>query len=168
MSLTITLPKEFPYVIASLTTIPYVLIYQIFLVGKNRKASGIKYPQLYAEKSEAAASPAALKFNCAQRAHQNTLENLPAIILTLACCSLRWYCYSNEVHRTLITGIKYPVVAASFCGVWALTRIIYTRGYVTGDPANRSKNGAGLGTVSMLGLLLSSTWTAVELVRAVL
>lgn len=35
---------------------------------------------------------------------------------------------------TLITGLKYPVVAASLCGVWTFSKIFYTIGYSTGDP----------------------------------
>ncbi len=35
----------------------------------------VKYPALYAEKG----TPNADKFNCVQRAHQNSLENLPQV-----------------------------------------------------------------------------------------
>ncbi|EEB99882.1 hypothetical protein MPER_00323, partial [Moniliophthora perniciosa FA553] len=74
----------------------------------------------YAEKAQEEASFEAKKFNCAQRAHQNTLENIPIIWLT-----------------TCITAVKYPILAASLSGLWALSRYFYTRGYVTGDPAKR-------------------------------
>jgi hypothetical protein len=39
---------------------------------------------VYAEKAVQDASKAALVFNCTQRAHQNTLENLPLAILMYA------------------------------------------------------------------------------------
>jgi glutathione S-transferase len=42
----------------------------MFLVSSARKASGIKYPQMYASKEEQDKSKEALKFNCVQRAHQ--------------------------------------------------------------------------------------------------
>ena len=35
---------------------------------------------------------------------------------------------------TLITGVKYPKVAASLCGVWSVCRVLYTIGYSTGIP----------------------------------
>lgn len=44
--------------------------WQMFLVSKARKDSGIKYPQMYASKEEQEKSKEALKFNCVQRAHQ--------------------------------------------------------------------------------------------------
>ena len=51
-------------------------------------------------------------------AHQNTLEDLPII-----------------VANTLIGGVTHPVVAAALCGTWVFSRILYTIGYSTGDPA---------------------------------
>lgn len=42
-------------------------------VGAARRAFGVPYPQMYAEKSDKHATA----FNCVQRAHQNTLEQLP-------------------------------------------------------------------------------------------
>lgn len=39
-------------------------------VGRYRKAAKIDYPTMYATKEEAAASPAANQFNCAQRARK--------------------------------------------------------------------------------------------------
>ena len=50
-------------------------------------------------------------------AHQNTLEVAPIII-----------------GSTLIAGLAHPVAAAALCGTWAVSRILYTIGYSTGDP----------------------------------
>ena len=41
----------------------------------------------------------------------------------------------DKYDRTLVSGVKYPVFAASACSFWVLTRILYTLGYTTGDPA---------------------------------
>ncbi|KAG6333703.1 hypothetical protein ID866_5386 [Astraeus odoratus] len=79
---------------------------------------------VYAEQAECKANPAAQQFNCAQRAHQNTLEFAP--IFTFG---------------TLITGLKYPCVAAALGSGFVLGRIIYTLGYKTGNPG-RVRSGA--------------------------
>jgi hypothetical protein len=36
--------------------------------------------------------------------------------------------------RTLITSLKYPVLAASALGLWSLARVGYTLGYSSGNP----------------------------------
>ncbi|KAG6808635.1 hypothetical protein H0H92_003439 [Tricholoma furcatifolium] len=138
MSVTFTVPEgliqsgRFEYVGVSLLSTVFVLAGQSSLVSKWRKRAGIRYPQMYAEKAEAEASKDAFTFNCAQRwfphiclrkcfspdvdlgAHQNTLEKIPVVYVT-----------------TIITGLKYPIVAALGCGAWSLSRIFYTRGYLT-------------------------------------
>ncbi|KAF8167699.1 hypothetical protein B0H34DRAFT_682746 [Crassisporium funariophilum] len=144
-STVVTLPDGFQYVGAGLLSTVFILMYQSMLVNKHRKLSGIKYPQLYAEKAEAAASKDALLFNCAQRAHQNTLENVPIVYVT-----------------TLLVGAKFPAYAASAVALWSLSRIFYTRGYLSGDPAKRVSVMYGVGTISLLGLLFGSTYVTGE------
>ncbi|KAG1742681.1 uncharacterized protein EDB91DRAFT_1127474 [Suillus paluster] len=146
MSSPIILPPGFAYVAAGLVSTAWVLGWQALVVGRHRTKSGIKYPQLYAEKAEADASKAALLFNCAQRAHQNTIEHMPLIIVT-----------------TLVTALKHPVLAGYACGFWALSRVLYTLGYTTGDPVKRNTRGGILGELSVFGLLFGSTYTAYEL-----
>ncbi|KAF8745069.1 hypothetical protein AX14_010543 [Amanita brunnescens Koide BX004] len=141
----IAIPPGYQYVGAALLSTSWVLVYQFFLVARFRKRAGIQYPQLYAEKKEAEASPDAMKFNCAQRAHQNTLENLPIIAIT-----------------SLVAGFKAPIFSASAVAFWAVGRIAYTRGYVTGDPKKRANLLNTLSTLGLLGLLLTATYTAGE------
>ncbi|KAG2364813.1 hypothetical protein BDR07DRAFT_1400743 [Suillus spraguei] len=149
MSSSIILPPGFGYVAAGLVSTAWVLGWQALVVGSHRKKSGIKYPQLYAEKAEADASKEAFLFNCAQRAHQNTIEHMPLIIVT-----------------TLVTAMKYPVFAGYASGLWALSRVLYTVGYTTGDPVKRNTRGGILGEVPLFGLLLGSTYAAFDLVRS--
>ncbi|KAF8208382.1 hypothetical protein K438DRAFT_1813906 [Mycena galopus ATCC 62051] len=146
---TFVLPPGASYVAGAVLSTVYVLIFQIQRVVKFRGLSGIKYPRIYADEKEMATNPNALKFNCAQRAHQNTLEYLPLLYVT-----------------TLITALKYPVPAASALGVWSLARIGYTVGYTTGDPKKRSNALSSLHYPVALGLLASSTYTVVQLVLA--
>ncbi|KAF8898957.1 hypothetical protein BD779DRAFT_1666708 [Infundibulicybe gibba] len=147
MSLTITVPREYPYVAASLVSTVFLLLGQSMAVGRARKAAGIKYPQMYAEKAEADASRDANYFNCAQRAHQNTLESIPILYLT-----------------TVLTGLRYPVLAASACAFWVVGRISYTRGYLTGDPANRGNALYRFSALASVGLLAGSVYTTAQFV----
>ncbi|KAF9225134.1 membrane-associated proteins in eicosanoid and glutathione metabolism [Gyrodon lividus] len=142
----IVLPPGFGYVGGALVSTVWLLGWQFMVVASSRKESGVAYPQLYAEKAEAAASKHAYLFNCAQRAHQNTLEYMPVILVT-----------------TLVTALKYPILAASGCGFWTFTRVLYTIGYTTGDPAKRHTRGGILGHVPVVGLLFASTYAALQL-----
>ncbi|TGZ63218.1 hypothetical protein CRM22_007042 [Opisthorchis felineus] len=77
-------------------------------VMKARKEHNVQYPMLY--------HPTNNLFNCIQRAHQNYLEMLPSFLMTL-----------------FIGGLRYPRSFA-VCGVvYLLGRILYFRGYSTGD-----------------------------------
>ncbi|KAJ7481668.1 hypothetical protein FB451DRAFT_1236798 [Mycena latifolia] len=141
---TITVPTGFSYVAAALLSTVFLLGSQIVVVSKHRAISGVPYPQLYADKAEAAASPAAFRFNCAQRVHQNTLEYLPGLYV-----------------MTLIFGTKFPVLAASSLGLWVAGRVAYGLGYVTGVPDRRNNIVTVLcATPSIITLLGGSTYSA--------
>ncbi|OJA16158.1 hypothetical protein AZE42_00020 [Rhizopogon vesiculosus] len=140
-----SLPVGYGYIPASLMSIGWVLMWQTFMVGRYRKRAGINYPQMYAEKAEAEGSEAALRFNCMQRAHQNTLESVPLVFLS-----------------TVVAGLKYPVLAAALCATYSAARIIYTVGYKTGQPKRRTF-GSLFGSVSTLGLFGSATYAAYQL-----
>ncbi|KAH9163212.1 hypothetical protein EDB89DRAFT_579137 [Lactarius sanguifluus] len=112
-SVTINLPTSFPWVVAAIYSIVPVVQWQMTLVVQAREKAGIPYPQLYAEKAEQMASMDAMLFNWA---HQNTLENVPPMVLS-----------------TLISAIRYPKLAAIGCGIWSLSRVFYTLGYSTGE-----------------------------------
>lgn len=134
------LPKGCIYVVAATFTPVWLLIWQ---------SNAVKYPQLYAEKSVAEASRTAHVFNCVQRAHQNTLESLPIAVI-----------------GTLVTGLRFPILAASLMGTWTLARVLYTRGYATGDPDERTYPGGALTAVVQFALALAGTWTVGEFVWA--
>ncbi|KAH9913854.1 uncharacterized protein B0H18DRAFT_1047210 [Fomitopsis serialis] len=118
MLVTGTASHQAIYPAAAIVSTCWLTFYQTFKTVSARKRAAIEYPQVYAEKAEAAASKDAMIFNCTQRAAQNTLEYLPAVI---TC--------------TVITAAKYPILAATLCGTWSFSRLIYTIGYSTGDPA---------------------------------
>ena len=141
MSTTITVPEGFQYVGGALVSTVFVLIGQVLVVSKWRKRAGVQYPQLYADTAVAEQDMNAHIFNCAQRAHQNTLENLHLLTVT-----------------TIVTGLKYPHFAAALCGYWSFSRIFYTRGYISGNPAKRTSPLTYLGSFSGLALVLASTY----------
>ncbi|KAJ3721621.1 hypothetical protein C8R42DRAFT_667946 [Lentinula raphanica] len=145
----IIVPQGVSYVAGALLSTVFLIMGQSHVVSVHRKAAGIKYPQMYAEQKEVDASVDALKFNCAQRAHQNTLENLPIIYTT-----------------TLISSLQFPKVAAAAVAFWSLARVLYTRGYVTGDPAKRLTQGGAFHNLATLILLGTSLYTASSLILA--
>ncbi|KAG1749786.1 uncharacterized protein EDB91DRAFT_1109679 [Suillus paluster] len=140
-----SLPEGYGYIPSSLMTIGWVLIWQGILVGRYRKRAGINYPQLYAEKAEVQDSQAALRFNCMQRAHHNTLESAPVVFIS-----------------TVVAGLKYPALAAAMCGAYSFARVIYTIGYKSGQPKRRLYGGA-ISTLTVLGLVSSATYAAYQL-----
>ncbi|KAJ7282512.1 hypothetical protein C8J57DRAFT_46452 [Mycena rebaudengoi] len=145
---TIVVPAGLSYVAAALLSTVFVLLGHTGCVAIHRKAAGIDYPRAYADKAEMDASFAAIKFNCAQRAHQNTLESLPAFY-TL----------------TFITSIKYPLLAATCLGLFSVSRVGYTLGYLTGSPQRRHNLLSVVYFPSLFTLLGASVYTVFQLVR---
>ncbi|KAF8208383.1 hypothetical protein K438DRAFT_1813910 [Mycena galopus ATCC 62051] len=145
---TITVPQGTSYVAASMLSTVFLLTWQTIKVSGHRKRAGVEYPRLYAEQAEIAASSDAMKFNCVQRAHANTLENIPQIYL-----------------MTTLIAVKAPVVAASALGLWVFSRVAYTNGYSSGIPANRNGFLTRITYMpAMLTLLLGSVYSVYTLV----
>lgn len=140
-----SLPEGYGYVPSSLITIGWVLVWQGIMVGRYRKKAGIEYPQPYAEKAEVKDSAAALRFNCMQRAHQNTLESAPVVFVS-----------------TVVAGLKYPALAAALCVAYSFARVVYTIGYKSGKPKRRMY-GSAVSSLSVLGLLSTATYVAFQL-----
>lgn len=117
-----------------------------FLWLKNAKLIQLQICLVYAEKSEAEKDPKKNIFNCAQRAHQNTLEILP-------------------IYNTLLLvgGLKYPEISSAAGALFLLGRIVYTSGYVTGDPAKRTRGAFGyLGLLALLGTSASTIYSLLK------
>ncbi|EIW83550.1 membrane-associated proteins in eicosanoid and glutathione metabolism [Coniophora puteana RWD-64-598 SS2] len=144
----IVIPAEYAYVAGALASTIWLNIWQFLRVARARKAAKIDYPQMYAEVQQAKDRREAHLFNCAQRAHQNTLESLPTVLIS-----------------TAIAGVQFPTYAAAGLGLWVAGRVLYTIGYSTGEPAKRSRG--TIGTIAMLGLILGASYTAVDLIRSI-
>ena len=104
-------------------------------VMKARKKYGVKYPTLYATGE----GEDTHMFNSAQRAHQNTLENIGQLNITL-----------------LISALVYPKAAATFGLVWCFRRVLYIKGYADKGPDGRMLGAivAHLGDLPLLVLTM--------------
>ncbi|PLW19118.1 hypothetical protein PCASD_02233 [Puccinia coronata f. sp. avenae] len=138
-------PQDYGYVALAAASTGFLGLFQTLAVSKARKAAKVPYPIAYVSHEEALADPAKMKFNCAQRAHANTLEALPFFLFSL-----------------LFTGLRHPRFAASCGALWVTGRIAYTLGYNTGVPAKRNRG--AVHNLGNLGLLLGSTWVSLQMV----
>ncbi|GAA5969997.1 hypothetical protein JCM11641_000225 [Rhodosporidiobolus odoratus] len=142
MSLMLT--SDIAYPIAVGTVGVYTLLtFASVKVGRARKAAGVQYPACYAENSVAERDAKANKFNCAQRAHANTIENLPVFLLTL-------------IH----SSVYHPKYAAAAGALWIAGRYAYIIGYCSGDPEGRRRG--FFGYAGGLPLLFFSMYKAVS------
>lgn len=118
-------------------------MYMAFVVIKARKKFSVKYPQMYADESNKNAA----EFNCIQRAHQNSLENLASFYAFLG-----------------LAGFRYPISGAVAGAAYLLGRIAYFMGYCGGGPQGRHRGGfLHLGMFALVGMVCR--WS-VELLRS--
>ncbi|KAG8789045.1 hypothetical protein FRC16_001271, partial [Serendipita sp. 398] len=143
-SVTISLPQDYGLVAAAAISTGFLTVWQGTVVHKWRSAANIKYPQTFAEVSEMKADKNAHVFNCAQRAHFNMLEHLPPVLVSLLWC-----------------GLQYPRTAAGLGFLWVFSRVLYTRGYITGEPKRRYDGATH--HVAEYGLYLLGLWSSWEL-----
>ncbi|SJX65618.1 related to glutathione s-transferase 3 [Sporisorium reilianum f. sp. reilianum] len=134
------LPVGYGYVVSCVVSAIWVTFLMGVKAGSARKAAQIPYPYLYAEKAVAEKNREAHLFNCAQRVHQNTLENL-----------------TGFAFLTLFNGLFFPKVTAIISATWVISRIPYAIGYYSGTPSNRAA-GAILSGLSFLALLVTATY----------
>ena len=74
----IEIPDDYARVVAATGVTMIPLFYGAYRVMRARKTYDVKYPNLYAPENH----PHKKAFDCAQRGHQNTLENYAS---TVAC-----------------------------------------------------------------------------------
>jgi len=135
------LPENYGYVIFTAVGSTFVNMWMAINVGRARKKYGVKYPIMYSSENGGENM-----FNCIQRAHQNTLEGYPSFLMLL-----------------LLGGLQYPRLSAGAGVVYLLGRIVYARGYYTGDAQGRVPGAilTSLSTLFMidLGLAFGSQFT---------
>ena len=129
------LPQDFAYVVFCIFYMIILNVYLMIKVSNARKQYNVKCPALYSDKSNI--------FNCIQRAHQNTLEQIPIFLVLL-----------------LLNGVAFPRYAAACGALFVTSRFSYAWGYFTGDPAKRQKGVYGM--FGFLGLLLGLIYVALR------
>ncbi|PPQ64534.1 LOW QUALITY PROTEIN: hypothetical protein CVT26_002073 [Gymnopilus dilepis] len=119
----------------------------------------------YADKAQEEASRDAKVFNCAQRERERAISswvegrflstntNFSKVLIKILSKSYLLSTQRMQTYRpmTRACGIEYPILSAVSCAVWTLSRISYTRGYITGDPEKRITPLYILGTVTLYG-----------------
>lgn len=140
MSISVELLPEFGYVILVFIVSYFALFWMAANVGMARKKYEVPYPAMYSDRVP--------MFNCIQRAHQNTLEAYPPFLVFL-----------------LLGGLLYPKLSALSGIVWIVSRIVYAKGYYTGDPKNR--NYGAFGYLGLLVLLGCNVCLALQLIGVV-
>ena len=110
-------------------------IYLMVNVANARKEYKVEYPDLYARESNEKKK----EFDSVQRAHQNTLESYPIVMLQM-----------------VLGGLVYPVWSAIFGGIWTVSRVLYGYGYAKNGPKGRLVGGilSHLGDIPLIGLVL--------------
>jgi len=130
-----SLPEDYGYVILTGIGSIFMAMWKGIKVGQARKKYNVQYPDMYSNEHKT--------FNCIQRAHQNTLENLPQFLFLLT-----------------MAGFSHPRIAAAAGWIWIGGRIAYGIGYSTGEPKSRMKG--AFGYIGLLGLLGCAIHTAIE------
>ncbi|KAK5669891.1 hypothetical protein QVD99_004267 [Batrachochytrium dendrobatidis] len=138
-----TLTHEHGYVLGVAVTSALFVTSLGIRVGAARRAAKVPYPYMYAEVAAAEKDPAKYKFNCAQRAHQNTLEGYPVFLMLLG-----------------ISAIEHPMYAVASGIVWIVGKHLYAQGYCTGDPDKRVRGAFSyLGLLTLLGISIKTAIT---------
>ncbi|ESN98716.1 hypothetical protein HELRODRAFT_67163 [Helobdella robusta] len=138
LSKCITVPDGYGYVVLAGIGHVFLNTWLAMKVVNARKKYKIEYPTMYSADNQ--------DFNCIQRAHQNTLENYPTYLFLL-----------------LVGGLQYPKIVAGTGAFYIVCRIIYAKGYYTGEPKNRIYGAATshIAEIVLLGSVVS--WAFHEL-----
>ncbi|RDW65344.1 hypothetical protein BP5796_10036 [Coleophoma crateriformis] len=141
------LPAEYGYVVLAATSTFFLNTAHSANTGIRRKAANVDYPAAYAPESNK--SPEAQRFNCAQRAHANYIENQVSFVPAL-----------------LIAGTKFPLTSAVMGLCWNVSRYTYMVGYSTGGEGGkgRYKMGGLYFWLFQFGLMGMAAYTGVSMV----
>ncbi|CAH0044209.1 unnamed protein product [Clonostachys solani] len=145
MPVSIDINEQFGLVLAVASSSFLVNAMHMLTTSRFRKASGVLYPVSYASEEQAAKNKNAYKFNCAQRAHANFTEN-----------------HTSFLGALLISGLRFPLVAAGLGAAWVFGRVVYLLGY-TSDKGPKGRNiGSLFASPADIALRLMAVYTGVQ------
>jgi len=113
--------------------------------GKFRKAAKVDYPAAYAPSSRTDIE--AYRFNCAQRAHANFIENHPSFLAAL-----------------LLAGLRFPITAALMGAGWSVARYAYMAGYSEGSSGGKGRYKGAAFWLFQFGLIGMAGWNGLAMV----
>jgi len=142
---TITIDPNYGYVLLAATSTFFLNSIHTFNTGKYRKAAKVGYPAAYAPSSRTDVD--AFKFNCAQRAHANYIENQPSFVGAL-----------------LLAGLKFPITAAVMGLGWSVSRYLYMVGYCNGTEGGKGRYRGISYMLFQFGLYGLAVWNGVMMV----
>ncbi|KAK0122012.1 hypothetical protein ONS95_010276 [Cadophora gregata] len=119
---TITLDPNYGYVLLAAASTFVMNAIHTVNTGNYRKAAKVPYPAAYAPDTRT--DDAAVKFNCAQRAHAHFIENQVTALGSL-----------------ILAGLRFPLTAAVFGLGWSVSRYFYMTGYCKGGTGKGRYNG---------------------------
>ncbi|RKF60887.1 Microsomal glutathione S-transferase 3 [Erysiphe neolycopersici] len=137
--------SNYGYVLLAATSTFVINTIHSFNTGSYRRAAGIEYPAAYAPSSRT--DQAAHRFNSAQRAHANFIENQPTVLGAM-----------------LIAGFKFPLATASLGGLWSLFRLIYMWGYSQGQPGGKGRYKGIAFFLFQYGLIGLAGYTSISMI----
>ncbi|XP_063403623.1 glutathione S-transferase 3, mitochondrial-like isoform X2 [Mytilus trossulus] len=126
---------DFGYVILVASSTWFLMNWLEMRTLLARSEYGVPYPKMYSDDD---------RFNCVQRAHQNTLENYPQFLILL-----------------VFAGLTFPKLSAAAGMVWIVGRVFYALGYYSGDPKKRMRG--VFAYIGLLTLLVCSIITALKM-----
>ncbi|VFQ81689.1 unnamed protein product [Cuscuta campestris] len=138
------LPKEYGYVAIVLALYSALNSWMTFQVGKARAKYNVRYPAMYA--SEEDGNEKGKIFNCVQRAHQNSVENMSVFFMLM-----------------MVGGIRHPLVCALLGALYTVARYVYFVRYSSGVPEKRRAPWYFIVLVTF-GLMISTISCGVNLI----